>query len=52
MPKHWGKQIFILGRFLEVGQNQKTERTSMHGARKPNLILAVLYPEHNWVTFY
>ena len=23
MPKHWGKQIFSLGRFPEVGQKQK-----------------------------
>ena len=26
MPKYWGKQIFILGKFPEVGQNQKTEK--------------------------
>ena len=26
MPKYWGKQIFTLGRFPEVGQKQKTER--------------------------
>ena len=26
MPKHWGKQIFSLGSFPEVGQQQKTER--------------------------
>ena len=26
MPKYWGKQIFSLGKFLEVGQKQKTER--------------------------
>ena len=26
MPKYWGKQIFSLGRFPEVGQKQKTER--------------------------
>ena len=25
-PKYWGKQIFSLGSFLEVGQKQKTER--------------------------
>ena len=24
MPKYWGKQIFALGRFLEVAQKQKT----------------------------
>ena len=26
MPKYWGKQIFILGKFPEVGQHQKTEK--------------------------
>ena len=26
MPKYWGKQIFMHGRFPEVGQKQKTER--------------------------
>ena len=26
MPKYWGKQIFALGRFPEVGQKQKTEK--------------------------
>ena len=26
MPKYWGKQIFSLGKFPEVGQKQKTEK--------------------------
>ena len=26
MPKYWGKQIFTHGRFLKVGQKQKTEK--------------------------
>ena len=26
MPKYWGKQIFTLGSFPEVGQKQKTEK--------------------------
>ena len=26
MPKYWGKQIFSLGSFPEVGQYQKTEK--------------------------
>ena len=26
MPKYWGKQIFILGSFPEVGQKQKMEK--------------------------
>ena len=48
MPKYWGKQIFTHGRFLEVGQKQKTEKKkerrakvgdnngqATHGALKP-----------------
>ena len=30
MPKYWGKQIFSLGRFPEVGQKQKTERKRLN----------------------
>ena len=30
MPKYWGKQIFILVRFPEVGQKQKTEREKLN----------------------
>ena len=26
MPKYWGKQVFSLGSFPEVGQKQKTEK--------------------------
>ena len=26
MPKYWGKQIFSIGRFPDVGQKQKTEK--------------------------
>ena len=26
MPKYWGKQIFSLGSFPEVGQKKKTEK--------------------------
>ena len=26
MPKYWGKQISTHGRFLEMGQKQKTEK--------------------------
>ena len=26
LPKYWGKQIFALGIFPEVGQKQKTEK--------------------------
>ena len=45
MPKCWGKQIFSLRSFPEVGQKQKTEKKRLndgnnngqatHGARKP-----------------
>ena len=44
MPKYWGKQIFSLGSFPEVGQKLKTEKERLnngnnngqatHGARK------------------
>ena len=26
MPKYWGENYFALGKFPEVGQNQKTEK--------------------------
>ena len=26
MPKYWGKQIFMHGKFPEVGQKQKKEK--------------------------
>ena len=48
MPKYWGKQIFSLGSFPEMGLKQKTEKKreerlndgdnngqATHGARKP-----------------
>ena len=57
MPKYWGKQIFMHGRFPEVGQKQKTERKRLndgnnngqaaHGARKAartNLLVIILMP--------
>ena len=34
MPKYWGKQIFTLGRFPEVGQKQKTEREKARGEKR------------------
>ena len=30
MPKYWVKQIFSLGSFPKVGQNQKTERETLN----------------------
>ena len=36
MPKYWGKQIFSLGRFLEVGQKQKTEKREKGGPKVGN----------------
>ena len=35
MLKYWGKNYFAHGIFPKVGQKQKTEKTSTHGARKP-----------------
>ena len=34
MPKHWGKLIFSLGRFPEVGQKQKTEKERKREKRR------------------
>ena len=34
MPKYWGKQMFSLGRFPEVGQKQKTEEKEKKKQRK------------------
>ena len=34
MPKYWGKQIFSLGRFPEVGPKQKTEKRERERERK------------------
>ena len=34
MPKYWGKQIFSLGRFPEVGQKQKTEKKERKTEKK------------------
>ena len=31
MPKYWGKQIFSLERFPEVGQKPKTEEIDANG---------------------
>ena len=36
MPKYWGKQIFTHGRFLKVGQKQKTEREEEKKRKRPN----------------
>ena len=35
MPKYWGKQIFSLGSFPEVGQKQKTDRNTPGTAGGP-----------------
>ena len=35
MPKYWGKQIFSLGSFPEVGQKQKTEKNTPGTAGGP-----------------
>ena len=34
MPKYWGKQIFSLGSFPEVGQKQKTEEKKREKKKK------------------
>ena len=36
MPKYWGKQIFSLGSFPQVGQKQKTEKKREREKKKMN----------------
>ena len=60
MPKYWGKQIFVHGRFPEVGQKQKTKKErkkrpndgdnngqATHGAHKPPGPTAIQELSHN-----
>ena len=49
MPKYWGKQIFIHGRFPEVGQKQKTEREKER-ERKKRLNDGDQWPSYTWRT--
>ena len=43
MPKYWGKQIFSLGRFPEVGQKQKTEKREEERPKVGNNITMASY---------
>ena len=45
MPKYWGKQIFSLGSFPEVGQKQKTEKRKRRGPNDGNNITMASFPE-------
>ena len=45
MPKYWGKQIFTHGRFLEVGEKQKTERERER--KKNERMVSLLKPLFN-----
>ena len=47
MPKYWGKQIFSLGRFPEVGQKQKTEKKERPKVANNNGQLRITMPP--WV---
>ena len=40
MPKYWGKQIFSLGRFPEVGQRQKSEKEKKREEQKLVITMA------------
>ena len=40
MPKYWGKQIFSLGSFPEVGQKQKTEKKERR-KKTENLVITM-----------
>ena len=37
MPKYWVKNYFAHGRFLEVGQKQKTEKEKKRRRKKPKV---------------
>ena len=41
MPKYWGKQIFSLGSFPEVGPKQKTEKERRKIDRKLVITMAI-----------
>ena len=42
MPKNWGKQIFSLGRFPEVGQKQKTEKKERKKIKKDRKLVIAM----------
>ena len=46
MPKYWGKQIFAHGRFPEVSQKQKTERSRKK--REKDQTMAIKWPSYAW----
>ena len=53
MPKYWGKQIFSLGRFPEVGQKQRTEKERKRQKDKKLVITMASYALQchlGWVT--
>ena len=46
MPKYWGKQIFSLGSFPEVGHKQKTEREKK-GEKRRAILQGLRVPTWN-----
>ena len=41
MPKYWGKQIFSLGSFSEVGKKQKTEKKKEREKEERKLVITM-----------
>ena len=41
MPKYWGKQIFSLRSFPEMGQKQKTEREKERSERDWTMVITM-----------
>ena len=46
MPKYWGKQSFTHGRFLEVGEKQKTEREKEREKRRDRKMVITMANLH------
>ena len=55
MPKYWGKQIFSLGSFLEVGQKQKSQIRKIERPKVSNnngqLRIAISRKKNNYASF-
>ena len=54
MPKYWGKQIFSLGRFPEVGQKQDREKKKGKKSRDRTMVITMtsfaMQPHLGWRT--
>ena len=50
MPKYWGKLIFSLGRFPEVGQKQKTHCNASSGGARKAALAKISFPKYFGIT--